>query len=145
MNLVPCTVCSRHVRQEEKHCPFCGATLALASAPRRESRFIRDRRALLFGAAAVAGSLAVAGCNNSSNAVDGRGAARTENMPAVPPYGVSVPEDMDASPASVPVASLSAAADAGKDASASLPPPAPNYPAVPPYGVPRAEEDPRRR
>ncbi len=130
MQFIPCSSCARHVKHSEVACPFCCARV-IASVAGPEGRVARDRTALLFGAAAIAGTLAVAGCNNNAT-TDGTGAGAT-GMPTnatpsataptattaptheptgiVMPYGVPIPHDVDASP---PKPASSSPADAGK-------------------------------
>lgn len=79
MGLIPCTSCQRHVRIEEKACPFCGTT-----------------RASLSGVAglAAAAALALAGCGGKSapataeppgNEDDGEVVASPDAGPELPP------------------------------------------------------------
>lgn len=64
--LAPCPGCDRHVRLPSDACPFCGTSLAGRPAPARPVLPARLGRAAMmtFGAAAVAGSLAVSGCGS---------------------------------------------------------------------------------
>ena len=62
MSLLPCPSCARHVRQSESGCPFCGASLALASEPSRPMPTQRLGRAATFAfGAAMATSVAACG------------------------------------------------------------------------------------
>lgn len=57
MRFVPCPACARHVRRDERACPFCAVALPsdLGAEPRARPRFVR-------AAVVVAGTLALAGC-----------------------------------------------------------------------------------
>ncbi len=50
MPLIPCPTCQRHVRSEDKACPFCGARPPVGG----------------FAAIAAAAALALAGCGGKS-------------------------------------------------------------------------------
>ncbi|MBL9107879.1 MAG: hypothetical protein JNM74_01360, partial [Myxococcales bacterium] len=59
MALVTCSACTRHVRETESACPFCGATVTLrAAAPVCTNPSGLSRAALVFGGLAVAASVA---------------------------------------------------------------------------------------
>ena len=140
MDLVPCSSCACHVKSADSACPFCGAAVVPSVSNAAEAR-VRDRAALLFGAAAIAGTLAVAGCNNNAT-IDGAsgGASGTprntiptsDTTAVVMPYGVPIPHDVDAA---APEPRLKPAVpDAGSpDASAVK---TPHATAVPAYGLP---------
>ena len=121
--LSPCPTCSRHLRQTERACPFCGAALHAAFQSAAAPATSRVARSALFalGATSVA---AVAGCG----AVD------------VPPVIRPDSSISDASGAAVgvmdggPPTFDDAASDAGpSDAPA---PPVDSGNPLPPYGAP---------
>jgi hypothetical protein len=59
MALVTCSACTRHVRETESACPFCGATVTLrAATPVSTNPSGLSRAALVFGGLAVAASVA---------------------------------------------------------------------------------------
>jgi hypothetical protein len=110
------------MKLSETACPFCGTSAVTADrTPRPDSSGIRDRSTLLFGAAAVASALAVAGCGNSTNSGGGNG--------VVMPYGA--PQIFEPVEAGGPPNVMPQAADAGPQ----MGPSAPGYGlAVPPPG-----------
>lgn len=67
--LLPCPSCTRHVRQTEAGCPFCGVALALADVPPRPMPTQRLGRAamLAFGAAIATSAV---GCGTAQPADD---------------------------------------------------------------------------
>lgn len=69
MSLLPCPACSRHVRKSESGCPFCGASLALASEPERPQPAQRLGRAATFAFAAAIGT-SVAACSGGTTPAD---------------------------------------------------------------------------
>lgn len=63
-----CGSCSRHVRVEERACPFCAAALSLSprSIPPRRAVAGSHRAALMFGASVVVAALTGCGAGTSS-------------------------------------------------------------------------------
>jgi len=78
-NLVLCSSCHRHFRARDALCPFCGANVALAVAPRAAPALApgasRSRR-YAVSAAFLAGS-AVFACGETTNGDDGTNTAGT--------------------------------------------------------------------
>jgi hypothetical protein len=63
--LVPCPECSRHVRQSESACPFCGQALSLAHLPPPAMPRRRLGRAATFAfGASVVGATALVACSD---------------------------------------------------------------------------------
>lgn len=52
LELVPCPACRRHIALDERSCPFCGAAIRVARAPRFVPRALT--RAAVFSAALAA-------------------------------------------------------------------------------------------
>ena len=172
MKLTTCNACRRHVKVSDTGtpCPFCGSS-SFAIVGEIETSVIRDRTALLFGAAAVASALAVAGCARNEDTNGGAGSG------VVMPYGVPIPEDagagappiLDAGTASGPASASPTgivmpygvplpsphASSSSAGPTSSLPtsmPVAPAYGAPPPttqpmapaYGAPAPRADPKK-
>ena len=68
MGLVLCEACDRHVRRDERHCPFCGAAIsrARASSPERPVPPPRLSRAALLAFAAASLGTACGGRETST-------------------------------------------------------------------------------
>lgn len=79
--LLPCPSCSRHVRQTETGCPFCGAAVALAEVPARPVPARRLGRAATFAfGAAIATS--VSACGSTTTPGEDSGIAPAYGAPA---------------------------------------------------------------
>ncbi len=61
---VPCPTCSRHVKQGDCLCPFCGAKASCSDDPALAAKG-RVSRAVLFAAGAVGAGLATTDCSSS--------------------------------------------------------------------------------
>lgn len=68
-SLEPCPSCARHVRRDQRVCPFCDAALALDALPERRRPTTRLCRSALMGGLAVA-TVATAGCGPSDPPTD---------------------------------------------------------------------------
>jgi len=132
LDLIPCAECKRHVKAAAiargDACPFCGAVPSVTDARSAISRSAqsvsRDRSVLLFGAAAVAGALAVGGCGREGN--DGGGSG------VVMPYGAPITQTPDAAVLTqTPDASMSEPPKAKDAGTATAMPQAPAYGAPP--------------
>lgn len=65
--LIPCASCSRHVRQAEGSCPFCGGALSLASVPPAPLPRKRLGRAATFAfGASVVGATTLVACGDDA-------------------------------------------------------------------------------
>ncbi len=123
MSLAPCPTCSRHVRQSEDACPFCGATFAAALVPTSKLVSGVSRAMLVFGGV-VALSAAIEGCGDTIPAAAA--------MYGAPP----VVEDAGMVPPAAPSTSSS-----GPTSDAPKPPPGA---IVAMYGAPPAPEPPAK-
>jgi hypothetical protein len=63
--LRPCVACDRHVKNAERVCPFCGATLEPVAGVTTS----RATRGLTRAALVFTGAAAVASCSSSSSSV----------------------------------------------------------------------------
>lgn len=61
VSFIPCVGCSRHVRQDDRSCPFCGAAV-VGAPPATPTARQRLSRAALFAAGAAGLALATADC-----------------------------------------------------------------------------------
>lgn len=102
MSLRPCLNCTRHVRNIETACPFCGANLPDAPAPLQRSVVGLGRAAIMaFGAIAVATEV---GCNATPAAPSldaGPDATFIGGLDAAyggPPLDAAMPTDAATSP-----------------------------------------------
>jgi hypothetical protein len=59
----PCSGCSRHIKQGDAICPFCGATASVDIGPRRVLAH-RLSRAALFAAGAMGAAVASTDCSS---------------------------------------------------------------------------------
>jgi hypothetical protein len=119
MSLVPCADCSRHIRDDEAACPFCGARVKRIAQRRAiaSSRPMSRAAVLFVGAAAAAGCGGVettAGGSDAQASDDERSSDATSDATGV----VDAPEDQSMialyGPAPVDAAPVDAAAiDAG--------------------------------
>lgn len=95
--LSPCPDCARHVRVDERACPFCGAGVALEPPPLRVPSRRLGRAALFAFRAAVigAGGVATAACGASTGLEDpiGRQDAATPSPSPSPGRDASAPPD----------------------------------------------------
>jgi hypothetical protein len=67
IKLIPCVACSRHVKQGETACPFCGSTTPVVSGPEQRLPGGLSRAALLAAVAAAGGIvLAAADCSGGT-------------------------------------------------------------------------------
>ncbi len=107
--MTPCNACARHVKAEDARCPFCSARVEHSRARHPSLTTTRDRAALLFGAAALAGTIASVGCKDK---------AETDYVAHVPPYGTAVPDR--------PVIGEVQVSDASMESDAGLAPPSPD-------------------
>ncbi|MBL8678603.1 MAG: hypothetical protein JNK05_05535 [Myxococcales bacterium] len=118
MALIQCDRCSRHVRETEGRCPFCGA---VREASAEDTPLIEVSLPLSRAAIVLAGAMAFAGCERNGmgrdqSIVQPYGAPPNPPRPDVPepaiaqPYGVPV---MDPSPDVVPTDSGVAPSDSG--------------------------------
>lgn len=113
MQLEPCPACQRHVRTDERVCPFCAAEIAdaMASAPKRGQPVQRLGRAALLSFGLSAGAAALTGCEDDTRPVAIYGAPS-------PPEDASVDASLPRRDASVDAAVSDARVpDAGSDAS----------------------------
>ena len=149
--LVACPSCSRHVRVDERACPFCGVELpaAFAESPAAPSPTVRLSRAALYavgvGALSLTAAQACGGTVAGGKGDAGSGSdASTQDGNVAVPYGLPPPVDAgslhDATPSDASAetaagdAATSDAADAGTDVGI-----APPYGGVPPDPEPRPE------
>lgn len=76
VRLIPCPGCSRHVRAGELECPFCTSALGdahrVAARPRLPAARLGRAATFAFGAA-VATSIQVTGCGDSTERPDDAG------------------------------------------------------------------------
>jgi hypothetical protein len=80
-SLVPCTICRRHVRRHESHCPFCGSERKPTAGASREGVLARDAtRATLI---ALGLTLAGQACGGKEDEGNDR-----PNIGIIPPYGI---------------------------------------------------------
>lgn len=128
MALIQCDRCSRHVRETEGRCPFCGA---VREASAEDTPFIEVSLPLSRAAIVLAGAMAFAGCDRNGmgrdqsivqpygappnpprpNAPDVQESSPDVEVPTLAqPYGVPV---MDPSPNVVPTDSGVAPSDSG--------------------------------
>lgn len=139
--LVLCSVCSRHVRDDEVACPFCGAlpgphTVGAGppgepAAPRVTS--VSARAAILFFGAVATGACGDGqpGDGSSSNVVMPYGAPPRPDptpSPTPPPPPSTEPQPVVAQPYGAPPIPTPSAPPAPSSSSAPA--------TVPPYGVP---------
>lgn len=169
--LAPCPACSRHVRNDAPHCPFCDHDLSGASltvVPDLGAR--RLGRAALF---AFATSVAAVGCNSPQRTDSGSGSGNIVQPYGAPPdprpqpqpqpdagsaqdpglvvaiYGAPVPppdaatpaEDATVDAAPDAAATPDAARDASRRADASPPPRPRPGPPMVRYGAPPRPDD----
>jgi hypothetical protein len=90
MSFLLCGGCARHIKSSEALCPFCDATNNVPRMLAQPSPLVmsRSRVALLFGAAAISGTIVVAGCSSFDNSA------------CCPPYGSPRPDPaQDSGPA----------------------------------------------
>lgn len=105
----PCPSCDRHVRVADARCPFCGAVVPAAVAPRSDAARPLSRAAVLF-----VGAAAAAACGGSTAPEPGPGGGDAQaDAPADAPAATdgSSPED-----GSIIVLYGPAPVDAGRDA-----------------------------
>jgi hypothetical protein len=76
-HLVPCPDCGRHVRTHETACPFCAASLDLATAPQPVLPKRRLGRAALFAFGATLVGATAMGCSDSDDGGGKGGSAGT--------------------------------------------------------------------
>ncbi len=156
MQLEPCPACKRHVRTEERVCPFCAADIAstMARAPKRAMPGQRLGRAALMSFGITAAALT--GCEDDSadngdaqvqpdastrDASTGSDASLDARVPdaatpdASAPVDASVPADASTQDAKVPDASVDAGRDSGEPQVVPLYGGAP----VPLYGAPATQ------
>lgn len=131
-SLVVCRGCSRHVREDESRCPFCGG--AELGAPRRlriETKTLTRAAAMAVGASLAVASACGGSTTDGSDAGPIADASTDDAVTYAPAYGMPSPD-----------ASFDAGtdADSGNAAAYGLPPPpqdAGNDGAiVPAYGLP---------
>jgi hypothetical protein len=100
--LLACPSCSRHVRADERACPFCAAVVpasfAAAPAPRRPTR--RLNRAALYAFGATSIGLAAACSGGSAGSDDAGGSDGEADVVGQPAYGCFPPacHGVDAQP-----------------------------------------------
>jgi len=92
-SLTPCPWCSRHVRADDRECPFCLGVLARLRSPQRP----RPKLAGLSRATLLAGSITLLGCGG---ATPGPAPAPAPTAPdddggMVALYGATAPEPED--------------------------------------------------
>ncbi|HJL18669.1 MAG TPA: hypothetical protein RMH99_23610 [Sandaracinaceae bacterium LLY-WYZ-13_1] len=69
--LAPCPACDRHLRIDERACPFCGAGVVLAPAPTRRPGRLGRAAYFAFRAAVVgAGGVTAAACGSATGLED---------------------------------------------------------------------------
>jgi hypothetical protein len=130
--LIPCSVCARHVRVADRSCPFCGAGLSAPAGDRglRQAPPKGLSRAELYGyreaAKAFAGAalLAAAACDSPPAAAYG-------GPPPMPPTEVVTPPDAASRDAAMAVQTIYGGPPPTGPVEAG-PPPVPAYGAPPP-------------
>jgi hypothetical protein len=118
--LLACPACARHVRADERACPFCGHELppGFSEAPAAPSPTVRLSRAALYAVGVGALSLTaaqgcggtVAGGKGDGGGGTGRDASSQQDGNVAVPYGLPPPFDAGSS------ADVSSAKDAAADA-----------------------------
>lgn len=90
MGLVPCPSCQRHVRLEERACPFCDASFDEATRARRAAALrpgvplgLGLKRALVY--AIGTGTLVLTNCQHKPNATESEPATPLTSEPESPP------------------------------------------------------------
>jgi hypothetical protein len=140
MQLEPCPACQRHVRTDERVCPFCAAEIAdaMARAPKRAQPVQRLGRAALLSFGLSAGAAALTGCDDDGHTVAIYGAPTPPQDASI---DASVPRRDSGVDARVPDAKTDASdADAGRDAGPQV---VPLYGGpVPIYGAPAPQPKP---
>jgi hypothetical protein len=135
--LVPCRACSRHIRNLEAACPFCGTAAEPSAAAPRELPARRLSRAAL----ALASMTAIAGCGKETTTAAAYGGPPPVALDAEPPvtqapaYGAPPMIEDAAPPPPTPPADAGTVkpADAGTRPSPNIThPPAPAYGGPPP-------------
>jgi hypothetical protein len=133
----PCPGCSRHIRQGDAICPFCGATASVDIGPTRTIAGRLSRAALFAAGATIACGGEVSRRDAGASYVEASAEAEPDvaMVASEPPYGVPPFEDAD----TISIVSDDASPDAA-DASTTGPTDSSSAPDVlsiaVPYGLP---------
>ena len=114
MRLSPCSECSRHVKESDASCPFCGAMRTGGGEPSPARRAAgRLSRAALFAAGAAGAAMATADCSSAQPAYGGATfiPAEVGDSSATPESSTTTADASDA--AATPEAGTSATDGAG--------------------------------
>ncbi|HEV3192255.1 MAG TPA: hypothetical protein VGY54_17205, partial [Polyangiaceae bacterium] len=114
VRFVPCPGCSRHVKQGDCICPFCGAKTSCTQDPTVAVKG-RMSRAALLAAGAVGAVLATTDCSSSdtgspSPAADAGDASQGDGS-VVALYGAFVPPDASDASSAMPPSDTGASSD----------------------------------
>lgn len=136
-HLAPCSACARHVRAQEKSCPFCGAAVQATAAPVLPTTRLSRAGIVAFGLAVAATQVGCANNNNNSGTVTQGGNLSSGGEGASTGTGVDADAGAVVTTDDPNNSDAAADADATADSGTNVTPVAPMYGApVARYGAP---------